>query len=121
MRTPTILAVGLLALLATACTSAGSSASPAPASAAPSASTAAVSAAPSEAPSAAPSADACSPADLATLKAGTLTIGTDNPAFPPYFQPNADGHKTAPWELGDPTNGQGFEGAFAYALADKLG
>lgn len=121
MRTPTILAVGLLAILATACTSAGSSASPAPASVAPSASTAAVSAAPSEAPSAAPSSAACSTADLATLKAGTLTIGTDNPAYPPYFAVNADGHKTAPWALGDPTNGQGFESAFAYALAEKLG
>ena len=26
---------------------------------------------------------------------------------------NADGNKTAPWELGDPTNGQGFESAVA--------
>ena len=28
---------------------------------------------------------------------------------------------TPPWELGDPTNGQGFEGAVAYAMAEKLG
>jgi polar amino acid transport system substrate-binding protein len=34
---------------------------------------------------------------------------------------NADGHTTAPWELGDPTNGEGFEGAFAYALAKQMG
>jgi polar amino acid transport system substrate-binding protein len=121
MRTPALLTLGLIAILAAACTSAGSSASPAPASVAPSASTAVASTAPSVAPSVAPSQDACAAADLATLTAGKLTIGTDNPAFPPYFAPNADGHTTAPWELGDPTNGQGFEGAFAYALAEKLG
>ena len=49
-----------------------------------------------------------------------MTIGTDNPAYPPYFQ-IPDGTATAPWELGDPTNGEGFEGAFAYALAEQLG
>ena len=37
---------------------------------------------------------------------GTLTVGTDKPAFPPYFEDN------------DPTNGEGFESAVAYAIAD---
>ena len=30
-------------------------------------------------------------------------------------------HRTDPWELGDPTTGNGFESAFAYALAEELG
>ena len=51
--------------------------------------------------------------NLALVTPGTLTIGTDNPAYPPYFAENADGTKTDPWELGDPTNGKGFESAVA--------
>jgi polar amino acid transport system substrate-binding protein len=68
-----------------------------------------------------PTANACSKANLATLNSGKLTIGTDNPAYPPYFQAPASGNAPAPWELGDPTNGQGFESAVAYAVAGKLG
>jgi len=51
----------------------------------------------------------CTPDTLDTLKSGTLTIGTDKPAFPPYFEDN------------DPTNGKGFESATAYAIAEQLG
>jgi polar amino acid transport system substrate-binding protein len=51
----------------------------------------------------------CTPEELATLKQGTLTVATDDPAFPPYFEDN------------DPTNGRGFESAVAYAIADELG
>lgn len=54
-------------------------------------------------------ADSCSKENLATLNAGVLTIGTDSPAYPPYFADD------------DPTNGQGFESAVAYAVADGLG
>ena len=68
-----------------------------------------------------PTANPCDKSVLTTLAAGKLTIGTDNPAYPPYFQPPATGKATAPWELGDPTNGQGFEAATAYAVAAKLG
>jgi polar amino acid transport system substrate-binding protein len=119
MRTFRILSFGLVAMLAAACSSAGSSASPA-ASTAPSASTAVVSTAPSAAPSATP--DACAATNLTLVSAGKLTIGTDNPAFPPYYQPDASGApSTAPWALGDPTNGQGFESAVAYAIAKQLG
>ena len=57
-------------------------------------------------------------ADLPTKEPGTLTVGTDNPAFPPYF---SDATQTDPWEIGDPTNGEGFESAVAYALAEQLG
>jgi len=97
-----------------------------PATAKPTASAAATqtpapTAAPTKAPTPAPTAtpNACAPENLATLTAGTLTIGADNPAFPPYFE--VSDPATPPWELGDPTNGQGFESAVAYAVADQLG
>ncbi len=51
----------------------------------------------------------CTPDTLETKTAGTLTVGTDKPAYPPYFEDN------------DPTNGKGFESATAYAIAEKLG
>jgi polar amino acid transport system substrate-binding protein len=121
MRTIKLLSFGLVAILAAACSSTGSSPSLTPSSA-PSAAVA--STAPSVAPSVAPSAtpDACAAANLTLITAGKLTIGTDNPAFPPYYQPDASGAPTtAPWALGDPTNGQGFESAVAYAIAKQLG
>ncbi len=69
-----------------------------------------------------PAADACSPDGLETATAGQLTIGTDNPAFPPYWDPPAEGEEgTEPWELGDPYNKRGFEGAVAWAIAEELG
>ena len=43
------------------------------------------------------------------IKDGVLTIGTDDPAYEPWFSDN------------DPANGKGFEGAVAYAVAEKLG
>lgn len=73
-------------------------------------------------------ADACSRDSLELKNADRLTIGTGNPAYPPYFEPPADGEEAAnpanqedPWALGDPTNGRGFEAAVAYAIADELG
>lgn len=51
----------------------------------------------------------CEPGKLATREQGVLTVATDNPAYPPYFEDN------------DPTNGEGFESAVAYAIADQLG
>ncbi len=111
-----VTALTLASLVLAACTS---GATPAPSSAAPSlAPSTAASDPASVAPS--PSPDACAKESLAVKTAGKLTIGTDNPAYPPYFQIPA-GTATAPWELGDPTNGEGFEGAFAHALAAKLG
>jgi polar amino acid transport system substrate-binding protein len=53
--------------------------------------------------------DQCATENLAVLDPGTLTIGTDSPAFPPWFKNN------------DPTNGKGFESAVAYAVAEQLG
>ena len=74
---------------------------------------------PTEAPTEAPTPDACAPENLALKTPGTLTFGADNPAYPPYFEPGAV--NTDPWELGDPTNGQGFEGAVAAAVAGEMG
>jgi polar amino acid transport system substrate-binding protein len=104
------------AILVAAC-SAGASPSP----------SAVESVAPSVAPSptaeVSPSPDACAKDSLALVTAGRLTIGTDNPAYAPYFLPK-DGGNTPPWDTefsGDPTTGTGFESAIAYAVADKLG
>lgn len=59
----------------------------------------------------------CDKGDLSLVSDGELTIGTDNPAFPPWF----GGNEKAPWKVSDPRSGQGFEGAVAYAVAEKLG
>jgi polar amino acid transport system substrate-binding protein len=69
-----------------------------------------------------PSAASCAPDALETKTEGILTIGTDNPAFPPYFLPR-EGGNVEPWdqEQGDPTTGEGFESAVAYAVAEELG
>ncbi len=68
------------------------------------------------APTSAPS---CEKADLELISAGKLTIGTDNPAFPPWFEGGTpDG---SDWEINDPSTGEGFESAVAYAVAEKLG
>jgi polar amino acid transport system substrate-binding protein len=56
-----------------------------------------------------PAANACEKDQLQTVKDGVLTVGTDKPAFPPYFIDD------------DPTNGKGFESAVAYAIARELG
>ncbi len=51
----------------------------------------------------------CTPENLNTYEDGVLTVGTDSPAYSPYFEDD------------DPTNGKGFESAVAYAIADRLG
>jgi len=117
MRTPIRRAsalVTVLGLAVAACTG-GTSPSPSPSSAAPSVS-------PSVAASPSPTPDACAAENLETKTAGKLTIGTDNPAFPPYFEAR-EGGNAEPWdpEWGDPTTGEGFESAVAYATAEQLG
>ena len=114
-KTTGVALAGMLAILLAACTSGAAT----PSSAAPSV---APSVEPSVAPSeAATTPDACAKDSLTLTTAGTFTIGTDNPAYPPYFLENTDGSKTDPWELGDPTNATGFESAVGYAIADQLG
>ena len=55
------------------------------------------------------SAEDCTPENLSTYEDGVLTVGTDSPAYSPYFEDD------------DPTNGKGFESAVAYAIGDRLG
>jgi polar amino acid transport system substrate-binding protein len=59
--------------------------------------------------SGAQNASSCAKSQLALTNSGQLTVGTDKPAFPPYFVDD------------DPTNGKGFESAVAYAVAKQLG
>ncbi len=51
----------------------------------------------------------CDKASLNLFQAGQLTIATDSPAYNPWFRHN------------DPSNGQGYESAVAYAVAQGLG
>ncbi len=121
MRTTrAVAALTLVAALAAACSSAG--ASPSASIAATDAPSAAPSIAATDAPTTAPTPDACAKENLALTTPGTLTIGADNPAFPPYYDFPGDGETaTDPWESGDPNNGRGFESATAYAIAEALG
>jgi polar amino acid transport system substrate-binding protein len=52
---------------------------------------------------------ACTPAKMETHSPETLTIATDKPAYPPYF------------EHGEPENGEGFESAVGFAIGKQLG
>ena len=51
----------------------------------------------------------CAKSSLTLVHHGQLTVATDTPAYPPYFENN------------DPANGRGFESAVAYAVAGQLG
>jgi len=53
--------------------------------------------------------NAATTGSLNTLNKGFLTIGTDDPAYTPWFDSNK------------PANGKGFESAVAYAVAKQLG
>jgi polar amino acid transport system substrate-binding protein len=60
----------------------------------------------------------CAKANLNLLEDGQLTLGTDNPAFDPWF---TGGSKSKDWETNDPRNGKGYESAVAYQIAKRLG
>ena len=51
----------------------------------------------------------CQVEDLALKQDGVLTVGTDSPAYEPWFAEN------------EPSNGKGFESAVAYAVAEEMG
>jgi polar amino acid transport system substrate-binding protein len=59
----------------------------------------------------------CSKDGLNLVTSDKLTVGTDNPAYPPWF----GGTPKKPWKVSDPNSGQGFESAVAYAVAKQLG
>jgi polar amino acid transport system substrate-binding protein len=65
----------------------------------------------SASPAASASAAACSKASISKMlyAPGVLTVGTDQPAYPPWFVSN------------NPANGKGYESAVAYAVAAQLG
>ena len=62
---------------------------------------------------------ACDKESLPTLTAGTLKVGTDNPAYSPYFQGGTP--EGSSWKINDPNTGKGLESAVAYAIAEQLG
>jgi polar amino acid transport system substrate-binding protein len=64
---------------------------------------------PSTGASGSPSGVACRTGALDTHTPGILTVGTDNPAYEPWFADNK------------PSNGKGFESAVAYQVAERLG
>jgi polar amino acid transport system substrate-binding protein len=66
-----------------------------------------------------PAPDGCAAENLPLLTPGQLTIGTDNPAFPPWFEGGTP--EGSPWEFNDPSTGKGYESAVAYAVAERLG
>ena len=59
----------------------------------------------------------CAQGNLPLVNSSQLTVGTDNPAYPPWF----GGSEKSPWKVSNPASGQGFESAVVYAVADKLG
>jgi polar amino acid transport system substrate-binding protein len=59
----------------------------------------------------------CAPGSLKLLKTGVLTVGADNPAYPPWF----GGDEKKPWKVSDPNSGKGYESAVVYAIATQLG
>jgi polar amino acid transport system substrate-binding protein len=59
----------------------------------------------------------CAKDQLQLVNPGKLTVGTDNPAYPPWF----GGDEQGVWKISNPLSGEGFESAVAYAVADKLG
>lgn len=96
-----ILAIAAGAMLFAAC---GSDSSSTPATNAPDTTAAAV-----DTTAAATGGDAKACAEGKTLEAGSLTIATGDPAFPPYVIDDK------------PESGQGFEAALALAVAKELG
>jgi len=97
MRTALIASLAVVAALAVAATATGRSTAPAAAGI-----------------------PGCAKGQLGLLDPGgaTLTIGADNPAYPPWF---GGPEKTSPWKVSDPYSGKGYEDALAYRIAGLLG
>jgi len=110
-----LVTVGTVVLALTAC-GGGTDGTAAPAPSPPTTDEASEAAteASSEAPSAEPSGsggsiEGCDPASLETLSDGVVTFATSEPAFEPWMVED------------DPTSGEGYESAVAYAVAETLG
>jgi polar amino acid transport system substrate-binding protein len=105
MRKAILVAVAALSVIAVACAPKSSSSTP-------------------EASGTFATAADCAQAHAGDLySSGQLTIATGNPAYEPWYGgksvPGSDWKSTS--YTGDPHTGEGYEGAFAYALATKLG
>ena len=96
MRKALIISFALAAALLVAATASGRSTAPAAASVIP----------------------GCAKDTLGLLDSAALTVGADNPAYPPWF---GGDEKTKPWKVSDPYSGKGYESAVAYAIAKQLG
>jgi polar amino acid transport system substrate-binding protein len=59
--------------------------------------------------SSSPGPNSCAKDQLQVVTAGKFTVGTDKPAYEPWFVDD------------NPANGKGYESAVAYAVAEKLG
>ncbi len=71
----------------------------------------------STAPVAAAGIPGCERDKLGLIDGTALTVGADNPAYPPWF----GGNEKKPWKVSNPYSGQGYESAVAYAVAKQLG
>jgi polar amino acid transport system substrate-binding protein len=102
MRKTILIAVASFSVLAAACAQESSSTSAA-------------------APSGSMTAAECTDAHASDLNtSGTLTVGTGNPAYPPWWEGGTtDAHSD--WEGNDPYLGKGFEGAVTFAIAEAMG
>jgi polar amino acid transport system substrate-binding protein len=59
----------------------------------------------------------CEKGSLELVNPGQLTIGTDNPAFPPWFEGTK---KFDPWDPTTPPTKKGYEQEVAYGIAREL-
>jgi polar amino acid transport system substrate-binding protein len=103
-----LLAIAVLGLVAAACAPESTTSAAAPPSG-------------SDAPA---TAAECATAQADALYApDTLTIATGNPAYVPWYggKSVADSEWDSSGFTGDPHSGEGYEGAFAYELASRLG
>ncbi len=60
----------------------------------------------------------CDKASLDLVNSGQLTIGTDNPAFPPWFEGTKE---FDPWDPTTAPTKKGYEQEVAYGIAKELG
>ena len=60
----------------------------------------------------------CEKDDLDLVTPGQLTIGTDNPAFPPWFEGQGE---FEPWDPTTEPTKKGYEAEVAYSIARELG
>ncbi len=69
---------------------------------------------------AAPTAASCAEANLDSFEAsGILTVGTGNPAFPPWWSGGES--EGSEFEFNDPAKGEGYEGAVVAEVAARMG